>query len=354
MDKREFADKNFITQKAERAEYEYHNYSEFDLEGFLFFEENGGRFYRLPRRILNSFSENMQEVAMNSAGGVLRFRTNSRKLTIHCEYEYHRCSSSLSQLADAGFDLYVKKNDEFEFVRCLYPALEDETLDMECVISGDDEINEYELYLPLFSTIRDFDIGVLNGSIIEKTNIATPRKKLLVYGSSISQGGCASRPGITYAAIVARKMDFELFNCAFSGNCRGELAIADEFIKKDFDCFIYEYDHNAPNAEHLRKTHKPFFDRIRSVKKDVPIIILSRPEFNDIVPDEWVERNQIVMDTYNSAVADGDKNVYYIDLCSVFDGYTRADLSTDRVHPQDYGIGIISEKICSVMNEIFV
>lgn len=353
MDKREFADKNFITTKAKKPEYEYHNYSEFDLEGLLFFDENGGKFYRLPRRILADCTENMQEVAQNSAGAVLKFRTNSKKITVHCEYEYHRCSSSLSQLADAGFDLYRIKDGKYEFCCCLYPSTEDETLDMEWTISDNDECFEYALYLPLFSTISNFYIGVQNGSVIEKSRNTAPKKRLLVYGSSISQGACVSRPGITYAAITARTMGFELLNCGYSGNCRGELAIADEFVKKDFDCFIYEYDHNAPNSEFLRKTHKPFFDRIRSVKKDVPIIIMSRPDFTAGARGDEAERNKVVLDTYNTAVANGDKNVYFIDLSEVFNGYERSDLTPDRVHPNDFGAAVIANKICEVMRNIF-
>lgn len=353
MDKREFADANFITIKAKKSEYDYRNYSEFDLEGFLFFEENKGKFYRLPNRILRNSTKNMQEVAKNSSGGVLKFRTNSKKLTIHCDYEYHRCSSSLSQLSDAGFDLYLIKNGKYEFMHCFYPSTEDEVLDMEGVISDSDEIREYALYLPLFSTISDFDIGVLKGSVIEKSKDIKERKKLLVYGSSISQGACASRPGITYAAITARKMGFELFNCGYSGNCRGELVIADEFAKKDFDCFIYEYDHNAPDPDFLRKTHKQFYDRIRSAKPNVPIIIVSRPDFNLHNQGTEAERNRIVLNTYNNAVTDGDKNVYFVDLRKAFDNYERSDFTTDKVHPNDFGISVIADCICKVMQTIF-
>ncbi|UKI37019.1 MAG: hypothetical protein L6V93_01980 [Clostridiales bacterium] len=64
MDKRVFADKKILSQaKQKKSEYNYHSYKEFDLEGFLFYEENDGKLYRLPKKILNSFSENMQEIA---------------------------------------------------------------------------------------------------------------------------------------------------------------------------------------------------------------------------------------------------------------------------------------------------
>ena len=353
MDKRVFADKNFITSKAEKSEYNYHSYKEFDLEGFLFYEENDGKLYRLPKKILNSFSENMQEIAKNSSGGVLKFRTNSKKMTIHCEYEFHRCSSSLSQLSDAGFDLYSVKDGQYEFRRCFYPSSEDITLDMEGEISETDEMKEYVLYLPLFSTIENFYIGVSKDSTIEKSINTAPKKQLLIYGSSISHGACASRPGITYAAIVARKMGFELFNCGYSGNCRGDLTIADEFVKKDFDCFIYEYDHNSPDAEFLKNTHKKFFDRIRSVKKDVPVIFMSRPDFSEQHQKSVTDRKKVVFDTYNDAVIGGDSNVYFIDGRKMFDGYNRADLSTDRIHPNDFGIAIMVEKIYCVLKSIF-
>jgi len=111
--------------------------------------------------------------------------------------------------------------------------------------------------------------------------------------------------------------------------------MADYINTLDMGAFVYDYDHNAPTVEHLAKTHKPFFERIREAHPDIPILMMTRPA--EIYYDDYKARREVVRATYDVAVAAGDKNVYFIDG-ETFYGETNRNLcSIDGCHPNDLG-----------------
>ena len=115
--------------------------------------------------------------------------------------------------------------------------------------------------------------------------------------------------------------------------------------------FVYDYDHNAPNAAHLAKTHELFFKHIRKVHPELPILILTMPK--ETYTDEK-ERREIIFQTYKNAVDAGDKNVYFIDGESYFGATDRYCCSIDGIHPNDLGFyrmaQVIEPKIREILN----
>ena len=84
-------------------------------------------------------------------------------------------------------------------------------------------------------------------------------KPVCFYGSSITQGGCASKPGNSYNAMLARWLDFPQVNLGFSGNGKGEDTMAEYIASLDMSAFVYDYDYNAPTTEHYEATHDRFY-----------------------------------------------------------------------------------------------
>ena len=103
----------------------------------------------------------------------------------------------------------------------------------------------------------------------------------------------------------------------------------------EMSVFVSDYDHNAPSSEHLAKTHEKLYQKIREKHPDLPYVMISRPDYWDR-SDERVRRN-IIMKTYQKAVAEGDQNVYLLDGASIFAGDEREACTVDGTHPNDLG-----------------
>ena len=127
--------------------------------------------------------------------------------------------------------------------------------------------------------------------------------------------------------------------------------MADFINTIDMSLFVYDYDHNAPTAEHLEKTHEPFFKRIREKHPTLPILMMTRP-FAEYGEDEK-KRRDIVYKTYKNALDAGDKNVYFIDGESPFKNDPDKELCfIDTIHPNDLGFAKMVQVIEPVIKEI--
>jgi len=142
----------------------------------------------------------------------------------------------------------------------------------------------------------------------------------------------------------------DFYNFGFSGSAKGELEMADYINTIDMSLFIMDYDHNAPNVEHLLNTHEPFFRRIREANPNLPILILSKPDFDYTVDGK--ERRAVIENTYNNAVKAGDKNVYFIDGETFFGENDRHLCTIDRIHPNDLGFYRMASVILPTMKKI--
>lgn len=167
---------------------------------------------------------------------------------------------------------------------------------------------------------------------------------VLYYGSSITQGGCASRPGNHYPAAIARAYNVDFLCLGFSGGAKGEAEMADYLAGLPASVFVCDYDHNAPDAEHLEGTHAALYRRYRKSNPQTPIVFVSKP---DIRPDDSgdVRRRDVVYRTYIEALRGGDERVYFLDGFHLFAGDRRYDCTVDGCHPNDAGFFRMAEAI---------
>ena len=170
-------------------------------------------------------------------------------------------------------------------------------------------------------------------------------KPIVFYGSSITQGGCASRPANNYTTMLCRAVDAPQINLGFSGSAKGEIALAEAIGKLDMAVFVLDYDYNAPSAEHLAKTHEPFFKAVRKANPDVPVIMLSKCS--------WISpaRRDIIKKTYDNAVRGGDKNVWFIDGQELFGEPGQNMCTVDHCHPNDLGFYMMYRRVLPVLLE---
>ncbi|MBQ2721700.1 MAG: hypothetical protein IJF70_02210, partial [Opitutales bacterium] len=246
----------------------------------------------------------------------------------------------------SGFDLMADKDTYIKTVNPMHYKREiPEPLEVLMTKNNPKMMRDYTLYLPLYNSVKSIEIGFAPSAKVEAPTPHKVKKPIVFYGSSITHGACASRTSLPYTALVCRDVDAPMVNLGFSGNAKGEPKMAELIASLDMSVFVYDYDYNAPTAEHLAKTHEPFFKIIRKAQPNLPIIMLSRVSHaND-------ERANIVKQTYENAKKAGDKNVWFIDGRDLFKDLPFALLTVDHCHPNDLGFYLMYKNVMPAIKE---
>jgi len=296
----------------------------------VFFEN--GKYRRMPEQAAKAVSEGVYILHTNTAGGRIKFITDSPFVAIHAVMPVIGKMPHGALTGSAGFDLYVGKKEEYWST--FIPPLDLSDGYESIVHFGDSAEREITINFPLYSDVADLYIGLDEKAVLKQSSGYRHKAPIVYYGSSITQGGCASRPGNAYESMVSRALQTDHINLGFSGNARAEDEIARYIRDLDMSAFVYDYDYNAPTLEELARTHQRMFLTIRENNPDLPILILSRPKYrlNEIEK----ERLAVIRKTYTDAIAAGDRNTYLIDGPTLMQ-YAKQDGTVDGCHPNDLG-----------------
>ena len=316
----------------------------FALEGFPYLDEEG-QHRRLPRETAaQCIRPGILPMSLQGAGEVIRFVTDSTAIAL--DVTFGEVYAGPQRRASTGFDLYIGSATEKRFCGNQFsPAGEQhvELLFNALPQPRQREFREYTLYFPLHCAVRAIRIGIDPGCRVEPPAPHRSEKPLLFYGSSITNCGAVSRPGMNYPAITSRLLDLHMINLGFSGSCLGELCIADRIAELDPVALVLEYDHNAPDPEFLARTHEPFFRHLRALRPELPVLLTSRCDFMN-TPD-GKRRKEIIMRTYLHALDNGDRFVDFLDGETLFSGPFRYDCTIDNCHPNDLGATLMAQRI---------
>ncbi len=312
----------------------------------IFWED--GKYRRLPEKVAASVSEGVHFLHANTAGGRVRFRTNSACIAISAKMEGIGKMPHFPLTGSAGFDLYMKTEDGEQYVRSFIPPYDIEDGYESLVELGTKEEREFTINFPLYSDVCRLYIGLEEDSFVAEATPYRNEKPVVYYGSSITQGGCASRPGTCYQAYVSRKFGVDYINLGFSGSAKGEDEIIDYITKLDMSVFVCDYDYNAPSLSHLQRTHAKLVQEVRRAHPDIPIIIMCRPAY--YMADEPRQRIEVVKQNYRNAVAAGDQKVYLVEETALV-GECGKEGTVDNCHPNDFGFAIMAKALCACMEE---
>ncbi len=342
-------DSNFkVETKLDLPEVQFFNAEHEPFKIYGVFKEDG-QFRRMPQSIADKVSDGVASLNKNTAGGRLRFKTDSNYLAINAKMPSAGKMPHFAFTGSIGFDIYIKENGRQKYFKTFVPPL-DITNGYESVhYFGDKKLREITINFPLYSQVSDIYIGVCSGAVIEESEEYSYQKPLVYYGSSITQGGCVSRPGNCYQNIISRRFDIDYINLGFSGNAKAEEEMAEYISNLDMTAFIYDYDHNAPSVEHLRNTHERMFVQLRKNNPELPIILMSRPKYT--LNKEETERLRIITDTYENALKNGDKNVYLLDGKALM-AIAGDDGTVDDCHPNDLGFFSMAKALGDLLEKI--
>ena len=321
----------------------------FKLYG-VYYSAEDGHYRRIPQSVADATNDGVKGLSKHTAGGRVRFKTNSAKLVLKVENVEGGQMFHATPLMEYGFDIYRLTDRGYRFLGATKPAFGNRT-GYELEFNLPKGNNELTLVFPLYGCVKSLEIGICEGATLEAHTPYKYEKPVVYYGSSITQGGCASRPGKAYQDIICRRFDYNYINLGFSGSAKGEDAICEYMASLDMSAFVSDYDHNSATEE-LRVNHYKLYSIIRAKNPDIPYIMVTKPDFK--YTDDDFERRSIVMESYIKARRSGDKNVYFVDGSDFFIGdESFLDMTVDTCHPTDDGFRRMADGIGAVMDKVF-
>ena len=318
----------------------------------LYEPQSGPVFRRMPEDVAKRVSQGVYRLHGHTAGGRIRFSTNSPYIVLKCVMPCVHPMPHMPLSGSAGFDLYIDAPDGTEslYHRTFVPPI-GMTDGYESKIEFCESGTHYvTINFPLYNAVTDVYIGIKEGATLGAGAPYRDCAPVVYYGSSITQGGCASRPGNAYPAMVGRTLNLDHVNLGFSGNARGEDEMAHYIASLCMSAFVMDYDHNAPTAEHLRATHAKMFATVRAAQPELPILLMSRPDHAR--SEQSAEYRRVVLDTFRDARARGERNICFLDGESLFRGPFEDACTVDGTHPNDLGFAQMAKAVTAVLKRI--
>lgn len=343
-------DKNLRTEATILKDgFAFYNIDEEPFRIYGIFRE-GDKYRRIPEEVARATNGGVHFLHANTAGGRVRFKTDSRRIAILAKMVNPGKMPHFALTGSVGFDLYVKEEDGYNYVNTFVPPF-----DITDTLEGTREfetaaLRDLTINFPLYSDVAELLIGIDEGSVLLAGDEYLPGAPVVYYGSSITQGGCASRAGTAYQGHICRRFDRDFVNLGFSGSACAEDAIVQHIAGLDMSLFVMDYDYNAPTPKYLESTHEKMFRTIRAAHPTLPIIIMNRPQFCPC--EDYEKRHAIVRRTYDRAVAEGDLNVYFIDGRTLM-SYCKNEGTVDNCHPTDLGFYSMALAVGDVMERIY-
>ena len=297
------------------------------------YDETG--FFRMPHEIAANVNDGVAQLYRHTSGGRLRFVTNSPFVAISCKMPTQSLFSHMPSTGISGFDLYVDGVFQGGFIPPCAPEWTGGYTRLQSVRRDEGKMHEILIHFPLYNPVSELYVGLQTGATIEAAPDYIHKQPVVYYGSSITQGGCVSRPGLAYPAIISRKTGSDFINLGFSGSGKGECIMAEYVASLKPSVFVLDYDHNAPTLEHLKNTHEPFFRVFREACPNTPVVMVTSPDSR--WRSNWDGRREVIYETYEHAIREGDTAVSFVDGLSLFGDENFDDCTVDNCHPNDIG-----------------
>ena len=309
---------------------------------------DGKQFVRIPEEVAKETNEGVALLYANTAGGRARFVTDSEYVAIHAEMTNIGKMGHFAPSGSAGFDVYADNAYAGTFIP---PYDQTDGYDAIVYFEGGRRPRSVTVNFPLYSNVSALHIGLRRDAYLGEPAPYLRKRPVVYYGSSITQGGCASRPGLSYQSIISRALDTDYINLGFSGSCKAEDAMVRYLSRLDMSVFVYDYDHNAPDPAYLENTHERLYHAFRAAQPDVPVVLMSRPKFT--LNEDDRRRLRIIETTYDNAKAAGDDNIYLLDGPALM-ALAGDEGTVDGCHPNDLGFWSMASALQKVLARIIV
>ena len=299
--------------------------------------DRGHPFQRLPQKYKKTVREEVWDLSENSAGVSILFSSDTVNLSVKWSIKHDLRMNHMTDAGIKGVDLYTKRNKNWQYTNtCLPNGKQNEQILFEDI---EKKNREYCLYLPLYDTLTDMQIGLDDDSSLD--NITFQNKPLVFYGTSITQGGCASRPGLVHTNIISRKLGRECINLGFSGNGHLENSIGNIMSNIDTKLYVVECMYNV-DKEMIHERIKPLIKAIRAnpQAKNTPIVfmeqvVIDMGHLNTAFISSVMEKNEELNKQIQESINEGERDLFIIKHTGAIDDDSEA--TVDGIHFNDLG-----------------
>lgn len=339
-----------------RGQIKFYDASQFQLIGKIS-DSTETHFERLPYSLKNKSRTAIWSLGKHTSGLAVRFRTNSQSITLKWEVLKNYSMYHMAPTGIRGLDLYCWYNNSWMFVNT---AKAKRKVNEHNIISNmNGEEREYMLYLPLFDGVLSLFIGIDSLATITNPKLDLPIRNnpIIVYGTSITQGACATRPGMSYTNILTRKLNRECINLGFNGNGKLDYDIAEVMGQRNnVKLYILDFVPNVNKQQIIDKLEK-FISLLRENNPTVPILLVESPMYTQSLLDVKTklmitEKNKTLFKKYEELLQKGVSNLHYLSSENVTGNDNEA--TVDGIHFTDLGFKRYSEslicKIKSILN----
>ncbi|MBM3993817.1 MAG: hypothetical protein FJ303_06650 [Planctomycetes bacterium] len=309
-----------------------------DLEGRAF-TDTESPYDRLPARAKGKVRDAVWNLSRHSAGMCVRFVTDAA--TIQGRWTLTSKNLAMPHMAAtgvSGLDLYVKTDKGWRWLGVGQPREQTNTAILATGIPAG--TREYLLYLPLYNGVSSVQVGIPKSAFLAKAP-AYPkdRKPIVFYGTSITQGGCASRTGMVHTAILGRRLGYPVVNLGFSGNGRMEPEVVK--LIAEIDASVYVID-CLPNmtAKEVTANTEPLVELLRQKRPATPILLVEDRNYDNghLLPSPR-QRNlasqAALKAAYEKLMKAGARGVYYLEGAHLLGDDNEG--TVDSSHPTDLG-----------------
>lgn len=318
-------------------------------------EATGNRYERFPDSLKQISRARLWNLSRNSAGLAIRFRSNSTQIVARWEALNNNHMDHMTDIGVKGLDLYcLQKDGTWRFVNSARPSKK--TTQSTIIANMKPEEREYMLNLPLYDGVVSLSIGIDSLATIDQPLVDLPvrEKPVVMYGTSILQGGCTSRPGMAHTNIISRRLNRECINLGFSGNALLDLEVAHVMAGVDASVFVLDFVPNA-SVEQMNERMETFYRIIRDKHPDTPIVFIEDPIFAHALFDtrmaeEVRSKNETLNKIFNRLKQEGERNITLIPSTHMLgdDG----EATVDGCHFTDLGMMRYADLVCPVIREL--
>lgn len=314
---------------------------------------------RLPDSLENVIRKEVWNLGQNSAGLAVRFRSDASSIGAEWKSVKKFRMNHMTATGIRGLDLYVYDNGEWTTLGSARPSLLDNHNSAVIMTDMKPEMREYMLYLSLYDGVDSLRIGVDSAAVVLQPELNSPQleQPIIMYGTSIMQGGCATRPGMCHSSIIERKLNRQVINLGFSGNAKLDIEIAQLIASvKDPGVIVIDPLPNLKTPELIERM-PAFYKTIRDSHPQVPILLVESPifplmRFNQETLATVTEKNKALRSFYDELIKSGDKYVSYFEGEKILGDCV--DGTIDNYHMTDLGFTHFANSLAPVLKQMLM
>ena len=326
---------------------------DFAVEGLYWFDSEK-LYRRLPQAAEKMVTPQVWTLSCCPTGGQIRFATDSRRIVVSVKNTDGKVNVTMAEIARSGFDLYCgTPGVDEEFWNTAWPVPGELEYTYEIFNVPEKQVRNFRINLPLYNGVEELFIGLEKNSKILPPVPLKSQQPIVVYGTSITQGGCASRPGSVYTNILSRKLGMEFLNFGFSGNGQNHLEVAEILAQiKNPAMFIMDSEANSISGELVNERVPKFLDMIRKAHPQIPILVVSKIPYGKRYAVELPSLKAEFRAIVEQKQAAGDQNIHFVDGSNFFERSDYSENTVDGAHPTDRGFTQMAKALEPVLRNL--